>query len=287
MICTTVPANKCLLRWWRHVPGFHMAPATGFVSTALLPTGFVSTRLHNNFSTYSTHSRCKTYKYEARSYRTCSTEQICRRSSCKRLGLLVLGCTQCLPSTPLHQTKPLAEEWNYEIIKISPECLSAEISSTLWATLGGLFKISVIRVRASKASATKRQFPHRFIIGRPGLAPRGVLKRNYHSEIMKNYHPEIMRSLLMWIPFHLVPWALMTSTRHQEIEIWEDSKTAQWRTRADKCCCQRSFTELKNWTDALSRFTWEGALMEVTIPLSPKLRVPHFNTHNYRSTTCA
>ena len=52
-----------------------MAPATGFVSTALLPTGFVSTRLHNNFSTYSAHSRCKTYKYEARSCRTCSTEQ--------------------------------------------------------------------------------------------------------------------------------------------------------------------------------------------------------------------
>ena len=200
--------------------------------------------------------------------------------------MLGWGCTQCLPSTPLHQTRPLADEWNYEI-KISPECLSAKVSSTLWASLGGLFKISVIRVRASKASATKRQFPHRVIIGRPGLAPRGVLKRNYHSEIMKNYHPEIMRSLLMWIPFHLVPWALMTSTRHQEIEIWEDSKTAQWRTRADKCCCQRSFTELKNWTDALSRFTWEGALMEVTIQLSPKLRIPHFNTHNYRSSTCA
>ena len=153
-------------------------------------------------SALTAHSRCKTYKHEARSCRTCSTEQICRRSSCKRLGLLVLdwGCTQCLPSTPLHQTRPLADEWNYEI---SPECLSAKISSTLWATLGGLFKISVIRVRASKASATKRQFPHRIIIGRPGLAPRGVLKRNYHSEIMKNYHPEIMRSLLMWIPFQL------------------------------------------------------------------------------------
>ena len=191
----------------------------------------------------------------------------------------------CLQPHWLHQTRPLAEEWNNYEIKIYPECLSAKITSTLWAILGGLFKISVIRVRESKASATKRQFPHRIIIGRPGLAPRGVLKRNYHSEIMKNYHPEIMRSLLMLIPFHLVLWALMTSTRHQEIEIWEDSKTAQWCTRADKCCRQRSFTELKNWMDALSRFTWEGALMEVTIPLSPKLRV--FNTNNYRSTTCA
>ena len=51
-------------------------PATGFVSTALLPTGFVSTPLHNNFSTYSAHSRCKTYKYEAPSCRTCSTVQM-------------------------------------------------------------------------------------------------------------------------------------------------------------------------------------------------------------------
>ena len=115
----------------------------------------------------------------------------CRRSSCKRLGLLGLGwgCTQCLPSTPLIAPNK-AFGWTVELWRkkgIYPECLSAKISSTLWASLGGLFKISVIRVRESKASATKRQFPHRIIIGRPGLAPRGVLKRNYHSEIMKNY----------------------------------------------------------------------------------------------------
>ena len=114
----------------------------------------------------------------------------CRRSSCNRLGLLVLGWASpsvCLQPHWLHQTRPLAEEWNNYEIKIYPECLSAKMTSTLWASLGGLFKISVIRVRESKASATKRQFPHRIIIGRPGLAPRGVLKRNYHSEIMKNY----------------------------------------------------------------------------------------------------
>ena len=104
----------------------------------------------------------------------------CRRSSCKRLGLVGLGwgCTQCLPSTPLIAPNK-AFGWRVELWrkKVYPECLSAKISSTLWASLGGLFKISVIRVRESKASATKRQFPHRIIIGRPGLAPRGVLKR--------------------------------------------------------------------------------------------------------------